>query len=140
MKWLAGFFRALATPFRLLNDPEGRRGWALMLMAGGGSSMTIYAGVGLYLVREHANYVFYLALASLGLILVVLTGYAGLLVKRTIKGSVLGNSIEISDDQANQIAGKVAAAIPPPPPPPPAPSPTVVVQTGSGPTSGEVKP
>ncbi len=128
----AVFFGALASPFKALMSPEGRRAWALMLMAGGGLSMTIFAGCALYIVRDYPNYAFYMGLASLFLIGIVLTGYAGLLISRVIKGSVLGNSFEISDQQVQQIANKVVEATPPPPPPPPvAPAPTVVVQTGT---------
>lgn len=126
MKYVAGFFGALATPFRVLDDPEGRRGWALMLMAGGGVSMTIFAAFALYLVRSVPAYAFYMGLGALALIGIVITGYAGLLIKRTIKGSVLGNSFEISDEQTQAIAKAVVEATPPPPPPAP-----VIIQTGT---------
>ena len=41
---------------------------------------------------------------------IVLTGFAGLLIKRTIKGSVLGNGFEISDEHVQQIAAAGAVA------------------------------
>jgi len=122
-------FHAAATPFRVLLDPEGRRAWALMLMAGGGLAMTVFAGFSLYLVRSVPAYAFYLGLAALFLIGIVITGYAGLLIKRTIKGSVLGSSFEISDEQTQAIAAAVVAATPPTPPPPP-----VVINTGVPPS------
>jgi hypothetical protein len=106
-------------------DPDGRRGWALVLLALGGVSMTVFAGFALYYVRTVPKFAFYLGLAALFLIGIVLTGFAGLLIKRTIRGSVLGNSFEISDEVAGKIADKVAAAAPPPLPPAP-----VVIQTG----------
>jgi hypothetical protein len=60
----AAFFSALATPFRALADPEGRRGWALMLMAGCGVSMTVFAAFALWIVRNNPNYAFYMGLAA----------------------------------------------------------------------------
>lgn len=119
MTGFAAFFHALAAPFRVLTDPEGRRAWALMLMAGGGISMTVFAAFTLYIVRQVPAYAFYMGLAALFLIGIVITGYAGLLIKRTIKGSVLGSSFEISDEQTQAIARAVVDATPPPPPPPP---------------------
>jgi hypothetical protein len=110
-----------------LMDPEGRRAWALVFMWAGGVAMTAFAGVALFLVRDHANYAFYLGLTALFIVIVIMTGFAGLLIKRTIKGSLLGNNFEISDEQTQAIADRVASAIPTPPPAPPA---TVVVQAG----------
>jgi hypothetical protein len=130
VKHVAALFHGLAAPFRVLMDPEGRRAWALMLMAGGGLSMTAFAAFALYLVRTIPKFAFYMGLASLFLIGIVITGYAALLGRKaTIKGSVLGNTFEISDDQVQRIAEKVVEATPPPPPPPPA-APPVIIQTG----------
>lgn len=95
-----------------------------MLMAGCGLSMTAFAAFALYIVRNNPNYAFYMGLAALFLIGIIVTGYAGLLIKRTIKGSVLGTSFEISDEATQKIASAVVAATPPPP------APTVVVQAG----------
>ncbi len=128
MSWARGFFGSCATPFRALMDPEGRRAWALVVLACGGVALTTYAAFALYLVRAVPNFAFYLGLAAMVSVDIVLTGFAGLLIKRTIKGSVLGNSFEISDDQAQAIAEKVVAATPLPPPSQPA---SVIVQTGA---------
>lgn len=76
---------------------DRRRTWGLVLLAGGGMAMTGYAAWALWLVRENATYAFYLGLSAMALIGIVLTGFAGLLVKRTIRGEVVGNSIEIED-------------------------------------------
>lgn len=81
-------------------DPDAsnkRRTWGLILLAGGGMAMTAYASVVLWLVKENADYAFYLGLCAMGLIGVVLTGFAGLLMKRTIRANILGNEVEISD-------------------------------------------
>jgi uncharacterized membrane protein YadS len=72
--------------------------------------MTGYGAYALWLVRGRPDYAFYLGLSAMVLIAIVLTGFAGLLIKRTIKGSVLGNSFEISDEQVQQIAAATAVA------------------------------
>jgi hypothetical protein len=114
---VGAFFRALGSPFRVLMDPEGRRAWALMLMAGGGLSMTIFAGFVLYIVKERPDYAFRLGVGALILIGIVITGYAGLLIKRTIEGGALGVHFRISDEQTAALAQAVVDATPPPPPP-----------------------
>ena len=93
-----------------LADPEGRRGAALLFMAAGGVAMTGYGVYALWLVRGRPDYAFYLGLSAMVLVAIVLTGFAGLLIKRTIKGSVLGNSFEISDEQVQQIAAVAGVA------------------------------
>lgn len=103
---------------RMLRDPEGRRGLALLFLAGGGLAMTGYAGTALWLVRAQPERVFWLGLVALALIAIVLTGFAGLLIKRTIRGSFAGSSFEISDQvqagvAAGVVAGVAAAATPP---------------------------
>jgi len=95
---------------KALRDPEARRGAALLLLAGSGVSNTGIAVYALVLVQRHAEYVFYLGLGALLLVAVVQTGIAALLVKRSIRGSMFGNSFEISDEQAEQIARAGAAA------------------------------
>lgn len=105
-----GFLSACATPFRALTNQDGRRGWALLLMAGGGVAMTIFAGVALWFVRTQPSYAFYLGAGALAIVGIVLTGFAALLVKRTIRGNIFGNSFEISDEmQAVAQAAAVAA-------------------------------
>lgn len=99
-------WRAVAS----LRDPEGRRGAALLFMAGGGAALTGYAIYALWLVRNRPDYAFYLGLSAMVLIGIVLTGFAGLLIKRTIKGNALGASFEISDEHVQQIAAAGAVA------------------------------
>lgn len=77
--------------------PDGRRAMALLFLAGGGAVMTAYAAWSLWMVRVVAQYAFYLGLAAHVSILVVLTGLAGLLVKRMLKANVAGASFEASD-------------------------------------------
>jgi len=78
-------------------SPDGRRAMALLFLAGGGIAMTGYAGWSLWMVRTVPQYAFYLGLAAHVSILVVLTGFAGLLVKRMLKASIVGSSFEASD-------------------------------------------
>ena len=77
--------------------PDGRRAVALLMLAGGGAVMTAYAAWALWMVRAVSQYAFYLGLAAHLSILVVLTGFAGLLVKRMLRASVAGSSFEASD-------------------------------------------
>lgn len=81
----------------ILFTSDGRRAAAFGAMLGGGVVMTLYAAVVLYLVRTSAAYVFYLGLAAHLAILVVLTGFVGLLVKRSIKGSFGAAAFEATD-------------------------------------------
>lgn len=76
---------------------EGRRAAALLLMAGAGMVMTIYAAFALYLVRDVATDVLALGLSAHVIVFVVVTGFAGLLVKRMIKASIPGGSFEATD-------------------------------------------
>lgn len=82
--------------------PDGRRAVALLFLAGGGIAMTAYAGWSLWMVRAVAQYAFWLGLAAHVSILVVLTGFAGLLVKRMLKANVAGASFEANDQGDGQ--------------------------------------
>lgn len=128
---MGAFFHWLGTPFRTLFDIEGRRAWAVMLMAGCAITMTAYAGVALYIVRTHPNYAFYLGAGALMLVAIVITGFASLITKRDIDLHALGLQLKISDQEMQEIANKVVAGTPPPPPAVIAPAPAVIVQTGT---------
>ena len=109
---MGGPVKLLRAAFRQLLNPEGRRGWALALLAGGGMAMTLYAIVAMILVRGNATYVLYLGLAAHIGVLITLTGFAGLLVKRTIRASGLGAEFSASDtpDPATEAAAATAGA------------------------------
>lgn len=126
MSRIGAFFHALGAPFRALMDPEGRRAWALLLMAGCSVTMTVYVAWVLWLIKSHANYAFYLGVAGFIMIAIVTTGFAGLLVKRIVDLDALGIKFKVSDAEIQAIAEKVAAAVP---------SPTVIVQPP--PSTGE---
>lgn len=80
-----------------LTTSEGRRAWAVIALAGGGMAMTVYAAFALWLVATVPEYVLALGLAAHVAVFVSITGFAALLVKRTLKASVAGNSFEASD-------------------------------------------
>lgn len=87
-RWVAGLFDWIHKAFCALMDPEGRRAWAVMIAFGCGITMTGYASAVLWLVRGHAMLAFWLGLAAMFIILVVITAFTGLLVKRNIGGTV----------------------------------------------------
>lgn len=80
-----------------LLSPDGRRAAALLFLAGAGAVMTVYAAFAMYLVKNVATDVLALGLSAHVIIFVVVTGFAGLLVKRMLKASVAGSSFEASD-------------------------------------------
>lgn len=127
------FFHWLGTPFRALLDPEGRRAWALMLMAGCSVSMTAYVVWVLWIVRATPQYAFYLGVGGFLMIAIVTTGFAGLLVRRSIDLNALGVKFRVNDQEIQQIADRIVEKTPTPPAPPPiiAPAPAVIVQTGT---------
>lgn len=82
-----------------LNSHDGRRAAAFAALLGGCGVMTIFAAVGVWLVSGNATYSFYLALAAHAQILLGLTAFTALFVKRTIKAGKDG--IEITDSEVN---------------------------------------
>lgn len=133
MSRVGAFFFACGSPFRALLTPDGRRAWALLLMAGCSVTMTAYVAWVLWIVKNRADYAFYLGLAGFIMIAIVTTGFAGLLVKRMVDLDALGIKFKVSDQEIQDIADKVAAAIPTPPPS----TSGVTVNTGSPAPSGE---
>lgn len=91
---------------------DQRRLLALVMLAGGGVAMTLYAAAALWWVATVPRYAFWLGAGALLLIAIVLTGFAGLLVKRTIKANVAGNSVEISDQGGDPAAVNITGATP----------------------------
>jgi hypothetical protein len=79
----------------LLWTPNGRRAAAFTALLGGSIVMTIFAAVGVWLVSGNAKYSFFLALAAHVQILIGLTAFTALFVKRSIKAGKDG--IEITD-------------------------------------------
>ena len=75
--------------------PDGRRAAAFAALLGGCGVMTVFAAIGVWLVSGNATYSFYLALAAHAQIMLGLTAFTALFVKRTIKAGKDG--IEITD-------------------------------------------
>lgn len=78
-----------------LETPGGRRAAAFAAILGGCVVMTLFAAVGVYLVKGDTGLSFWLALAAHVQILVGMTGLIALFVKRSIKLSRDG--VDISD-------------------------------------------
>lgn len=78
-----------------LETPDGRRAAAFAAILGGCVVMTLFAAVGVYLVRGDTSLSFWLAIAAHVQILVGMTGLIALFVKRSIKLSRDG--VDISD-------------------------------------------
>ena len=104
-----------------LMSADGRRAWAFVAVVGGAIVFTLFAGVGVWLNRNHADHSFWLALAAHGQVLIGLTCLGGLLLKRMIR---LGrDGIEISDgDRASSAKVETIVTTEVTAPAPPAPS------------------
>ncbi len=79
----------------LLWTPNGRRAAAFGALLGGCVIMTIFAAVAVWLSSGNATYSFYLGLAAHAQIMLGLTAFTALFVKRSIKAGKDG--IEITD-------------------------------------------
>lgn len=80
---------------QMLFTPDGRRATAFLAILGGSIVMTIFAAVGVYIVRKDAGLSFWLALAAHAQITLGLTAFTALFVKRSFKAGKDG--IEITD-------------------------------------------
>jgi hypothetical protein len=81
-----------------LFDQDGRRAWAFLSMLLGCGIMTAFAAAALLLVREDSSYVFWLGIAAHVQVLVALTGFTAMFIKRDISVSKDGASIKDKDD------------------------------------------
>jgi len=79
----------------LLWTPNGRKAAAFGALLGGCVIMTIFAAVGVWLVSGNAKYSFYLALAAHAQIMLGLTAFTALFVRRHI--SVGKDGVKIED-------------------------------------------
>lgn len=78
--------------------PDGRRAWAFLALLGGCAIMTVFAAVGVYIVRKDVGLSFWLAIAAHVQIMLGLTGFTALFVKRSISAGKDGVKIEDKDD------------------------------------------
>lgn len=89
-------------PPRTLDASDARKWWAMMFLAGGGLTMTVYAGMVLYFVQAEAKFAFYLGMFAMLNIFVIFSGLMGLLVKRTLNVSRTGIVVEDHDSRDQQ--------------------------------------
>jgi len=79
-------------------ETNGRKNIAIWMMFGGSLTFTLFSGIALWMLASNLTYVFYLALAAHLQILVIMTGFTALLVKRRISVNKNGASIEDSSN------------------------------------------
>jgi hypothetical protein len=87
-RWIAAFVGWIHSAFCSLLTEEGRRAWAVVVAFGCGVVETVYSAFALYYARTHPMLVFWLGLTSQFIVLVVITAFTGLLIKREIGGSI----------------------------------------------------
>lgn len=85
---LTAFAAWVHTAICALMTSEGRRAWAVVLCGGCGVVMTAFAEQTLWLVKDHAAYVFWLGTEAMGILLVVISAITALIAKRHIGGEV----------------------------------------------------
>ncbi len=77
---------------------DGRRSLAFLAVLGGCMVFTVFAAVGLYLVRDHPDFTFYLALAAHGQVFVGMTAL-GWQMGRRLQASAGRDGVSINDGQ-----------------------------------------
>jgi hypothetical protein len=88
-------------------SPDGRRAWSFAAIVGACMVFTVFAAVGVYLVRNSVSHAFWLAIAAHAQILVGLTAIGWTLGRRVVlSGGKSG--VTISDSE-------VAVVLPPKP-------------------------
>lgn len=86
-----------------LSTPDGRRAAAFAALLGGSVVMTVFAAVGVWLVSGNATYSFYLALAAHAQIMLGLTGFTALFVKRSLSITKEGATItDLPEKEASE--------------------------------------
>lgn len=78
-----------------ISSPGGRKAYAFLAMVGGAMVFTVFAAVGVWIVRNSQGLSFWLAILAHAQVFVVLTGLAALLVKRSVK--ITRDGAEITD-------------------------------------------
>ncbi len=81
-----------------LTTEDGRKGWAMLAALGCAFVMTAYAAAVLWLVRKNPMLAFWLGLAALGIVVVVITGLMVLLgIRRTTDLDLKEGKVHIDD-------------------------------------------
>ena len=76
--------------------PDGRRAWAFAAIVGGAMVFSAFIWIALYMVRNHAGFVFYLALAAHAQVLVGMTAL-GWAMGRRLLASASRDGVTIDD-------------------------------------------
>jgi hypothetical protein len=94
-----------AVPSTMLTA-DGRRAWAFFALCGAGVTFTLFAAAAMYLNRENADNAFWLGMAGLGLVLIVL-GSLGFLLGRRMVLSISRDGVTLDDrDQSEDTEDK----------------------------------
>lgn len=94
-----------------IKTPDGRKAWAFVAIVGGCIVFTVFAAVGVYLVRHSAWFAFWLALAAHGQVLVGMGALAYVLgARRSIKITRDGAEIEDQAEAAQFVADEAQSA------------------------------
>ncbi len=81
-----------------ISTHDGRRALSFLAVMGGSMVFTLFAAVGLYLLREHPRFTFYLALAAHAQVLVGMTAL-GWQMGRRLSVSAGRDGVTINDSQ-----------------------------------------
>lgn len=81
-----------------ISTHDGRRAWAFLAVLGGCMVQTVYVGVVTFLLRGHAEYLFWLAMAANVLLLVGMTAM-GWQMGRRLMVSANRDGVSLNDGQ-----------------------------------------
>jgi hypothetical protein len=84
-----------------ISTHDGRRALAFLAVMGGAMVFTLFAAVGLYLLRDHPDFTFYLAIAAHVQVLVGMTAL-GWQMGRRLTASATRDGVSIDDGGAHE--------------------------------------
>lgn len=87
-----------------ISTHDGRRALAFLAVMGGAMVFTVFAAVGLYLLRDHPDFTFYLALAAHVQVLVGMTAL-GWQMGRRLSVNAGRDGVTINDSQIDVHGG-----------------------------------
>ena len=88
---------------------DGRRAWSFAAIVGGCMTFTVFAAVGVYLVRHHPSFAFWLAIAAHVQILVGMTALGWTLGRRVVFSGGR-DGVTLSDHGIQEAVDQVAEA------------------------------
>lgn len=83
----------------IMNE-DGRKAWSFIALWGAGAVFTVFAALGLWLVRETSGFVFWLTLAAHGHVFMVL-GALGWALGRRMLSKATRDGVEFDDRSDN---------------------------------------